>query len=122
MYGELIRTIEKSNFRIRIVAEPEDVNPADIIDLPEPEAREYLAKIETGDYPWYCLAVYVDRKIPARGGYLLAPLTVGRAYLGCVDTVDLHAVGLRHVVADAVAHARHTLAALANADEDDTAA
>lgn len=100
-----IRTIRRGRFTVEIAEHVEHAHPADTIafgDTPEDlEAeQEYIRKIEQGDLPWYCLGVHV---------YYLGR-EIGSSYLGCVDTYDLHAVGLRDVVADAIREAREFLA------------
>lgn len=101
---ETLRTLNIGRFVVEIAAYVEETHPLDMVDFGDEAAeREYVRKIEQGIYPWFCLGVHVY----TRGGH-----EIGSAYLGCVDTYRLHEVGLKDVVAEAVADARDTLAAL----------
>ena len=110
----VIRTIRTARFEVELAEHVEFENPADCVAWDDPEAeREYVERIETGELPWYCLGVhvYVRESETDQGRYrrLHPRREIGSAYLGCVDTLDLHAVGVRDVVAEAIADARQLL-------------
>lgn len=113
-----LRTIHIGRFLIEIAEYIEEVHPADMICYGnDPEGKraekEYLRKVETGEIPWYCLGVHVYITHDVDGGAFIPEVEIGSAYLGCVDTYDLHAVGVRWVVKDAIEEARATLDRLA---------
>lgn len=100
-----IRTYERERFTVEIAQHAEYVDPADTVAWDDPEAeREYVERIESGEYPWYCLGVHVYAR--SDGGPLRE---IGSAYLGCCDTLDVRALGVRHVVREAIQDARQLL-------------
>jgi len=104
---ETLRTIEKTSFRVEFEAHPEDIDPADTVFFGEDDEskaaeRAYLEKIYSGEIPWFCLGVHIwDTSGPIEK-------EVGSSYLGGVDTYDLHGVGVRDMVQEAVREARKT--------------
>lgn len=100
-----LRTYEREHFTVEIAQHVEDVDSADTVAWDDPEAeREYVERIRSGDYPWYCLGVHVYAR-SERG-----PLReIGSAYLGCCDTLDVRALGVRDIAREAIQDARQLL-------------
>ena len=101
-----IRTYCRGRFEVELAEHVEYENPADTVAWDDPEVeREYVEKVERGDLPWYCLGVHVYA-IQRTPGFVEQPREIGSAYLGCVDTYDLHAIGARDLVLEAIQEAR----------------
>jgi len=97
-----IRTYERERFSVEIAEHVEYENPADTIAWDDPQAeREYVERIHRGDLPWFCLGAHVY--VSVEGGIRRE---IGSAFLGCCDTYDLRALGVKDVVSEAIRDAR----------------
>ena len=110
----VIRTIAVGRFEVELAEHVEHENPADCVAWDDEEAEaEYVRKIREGVYPWYCLGahVYVREHDTQEGRYRVhhPRREIGSAYLGCCDTFELHAIGVRDLVAEAIQDARRLL-------------
>ena len=103
-----IRTYQRARYSVEIAEHVEFEDPAGTVAWGDEEAeREYVEHIRSGAYPWYCLGVHV---YASHEGSIRRE--IGSAYLGCCDTLDLRALGVRDLVADAISDARSLLEAL----------
>lgn len=104
--GNTLRTYRTKNFSVVLREFPEHDHPEGTIATGDEEAdREYVRKIETGEYPWYCLVVEVYYR-----GHL-----IGADSLGWCDTYDLAHLGARWMVKEAIRQARSYLEEFQNA-------
>lgn len=105
----VIRTYRRDRFEVELAEHVEYENPADTIAWDDPEAEgEYVRRIHAGLLPWYCLGVHVYA-VHQSPGRVERRREIGAAYLGCVDTLDVRAIGVREMVREAIEEARHFL-------------